>query len=168
MRLVQGITVHQIRGKISSGQLSPAQGEEDDFGMDWVQKNEAIVAAADREGVPNGELKCEKVGSTSMYRCNASAVARARLGPKRHSFQHNKIWSPGKSTNLFQMVQSQFRVTYPFGSGYHYQLDVNLTRDEAAVALEELIKSPFFDHNSRMTYAVRRRPARAEGRVHCR
>eukprot|EP00947_MAST-08B_sp_MAST-8B-sp1_P001280 g1280.t1 len=147
-----GITVSQQRGKVDQGKFVAER--DNSYGQAWLAARRQQEQQQQQAAVGGGGTTT----STSSGAADSSGVTPARrlqLGPTNRSFEHTTILKPNYvTTSLFREDSSELDVAYPFGTGYHYRFDPTLTPAEAAVAIEELFASPFFDNSTRMVHVA--------------
>ena len=140
VNLVGGVVVTVHRGTVNNGNFKE---NAELYGQEYVR------AMQER-------LKTEGPGSL------------ARLAPKNASFTNREVLvdeglqalaranirglesDPDQLLRFTQQDYSELDVAFPYGRGFYYLFDPKWTREEAAIALRELLASPYFKEDTRM------------------
>eukprot|EP00947_MAST-08B_sp_MAST-8B-sp1_P003552 g3552.t1 len=140
VNLVGGVVVTVHRGTVDNGNFKE---NAELYGQEYVR------AMQER-------LKTEGPGSL------------ARLAPKNASFTNREVLvdeglqalaranirglesHPDQLLRFTQQDYSELDVAFPYGRGFYYLFDPKWTREEAAIALRELLASPYFKEDTRM------------------
>jgi hypothetical protein len=128
MQLNGGIMVSQQRGRVIKGAFIADTGT---YGQDHVSKMAAAIGQVDT----NGNLVDAMNTAASVARVN-------------RSFTHTKLLA-GWPTD-----ESELGVVYPYGSGFHYMFDPDMTLEEAEKSITDMFRGPFIDPLTRMIHVT--------------